>query len=126
DLDAHIVTSTKPYALPKADIYIFGHNTLSYWTDIADTGFFRSFAVDEVQTFRTGDTAAKYRAARVFARHAALRIGVTASLIYNYGSETYPIVSLFAPDVLGSPDEFWREWCTGRLVKDPDALGTYL
>lgn len=130
-LSTHIIESTKPYKLPKADAYIFGHNTLSYWTDIADTGFFRSFGVDECQTFRggggtPGHPILKYSAAKVFARHAALKIGVTASLIYNYGSEAYPIVDLFAPGVLGSQMDFTYEWCTGRLVKDPDALGTYL
>jgi hypothetical protein len=131
DLNCHIVASTSPYNLPKADIYIFGHNTISHWVDIADKGIFRSFAVDECQTFRCGPgpinaPIRKYHAARVFAQHAALKIGVTASLIYNYGSEAYPIIDMFAPGVLGEQGDFHREWCSGRLVHDPDALGTYL
>jgi hypothetical protein len=130
-LTPHVITSTKPYNLPKADVYILGHNALPYWADIAQSGFFRSFGVDEVQTFRGGpgpdhSPIMKYRAARVFADNAAFKMGVTASLIYNYGSETYPIVDLFAPGALGSQSEFFYEWCTGKLVKDPDALGTYL
>jgi len=134
NLEPHIVRSTTPYHLPKADYYIFGHTTLAGWADVAAQGVFRSFIVDECQTFRTGDigddyrptTPAKYAAARVFAQHAALRMGQTASLIYNYGSETFPIIDLFAPGVLGSRLDFQREWCSGRLVSDPDALGTYL
>jgi SNF2 family DNA or RNA helicase len=48
----------------------------------------------------------------------------------NYGIEIWRVMSFIAPGVLGTIDEFEREWCVGdsqsRRVKDPDALGTYL
>lgn len=51
-------------------------------------------------------------------------------MIYNYGDEAFHIVNLIAPGALGDWPDFLREWCTsdGRhwLVKDPDALGSYL
>lgn len=130
-LTPHVITSTRPYNLPKADVYIIGHNGLQHWSDLAPTGFFRSFGVDECQTFRGGEglpnhPIMKYKAARAFADNAALKMGVTASLIYNYGPEAYPIVDLFAPGTLGSKTDFQYEWCSGKLVTDPDALGTYL
>jgi hypothetical protein len=74
-LTPHVIESTRPYSLPKADVYILGHNALAYWTDVADTGFFRSFAADECQTYRAGPGTSsspilKYKAAQVFAKHA--------------------------------------------------------
>jgi hypothetical protein len=132
DLDVHIIRGTEPYTLPKHDIALFSYSNISGWVDVADKGYWRSFGADECQAFRTGmgpnpeHPIKKYVAAKVFAQHAALTIGVTASLIYNYGSETYPIVDLFAPGALGSEQDFKREWCTGKLVSEPDALGTYL
>jgi hypothetical protein len=133
NLVPHIIRSHTPYRLPRADIYLFGYSRIAGWVDVAAKGYFRSFGADECQQFRTGygprpedNPIKKYVAAKEFARHAALRIGVTASLIYNYGSEAYPIIDLFAPGTLGSEHDFRREWCSGKLVTDPDALGTYL
>src|SRR3546814_8997139 len=39
-------------------------------------------------------------------------LGLTATPIYNYGDEMHTVMSYINPDVLGSREEFLREWCT--------------
>lgn len=127
---SHIIKGTKPYSLPRADIYLFKESNICGWVDIASTGMFKTAIFDEMQGFRHGVSTVKGQAARVFANNAKLRVGLTATPVYNYGSEIFNIIELIAPGVLGDWNEFVREWCTGRdgkwVVKDPDALGTYL
>src|SRR3546814_17457722 len=57
-------------------------------------------------------------------------LGLTATPIYNYGDEMHTVMSYINPDVLGSREEFLREWCTPQggnwRVTDPDALGSFL
>lgn len=125
-LKAHVIRGTRPYELPPADIYLFRYTNIHGWCDIAATGKFKSVVLDEIQNMRRGEETIKGRAARVFVNHAGLRIGLTATPIYGYGTEAFPIVDLIAPGFLGSYEDFWREWCTGKIVKQPDALGTYL
>src|SRR3546814_7842625 len=52
-------------------------------------------------------------------------LGLTATPIYNYGDEMHTVMSYINPDVLGSREEFLREWCTPQggnwRVTDPDA-----
>src|SRR5690606_9325705 len=52
----------------------------------------------------------------------------TATPIYNYGDEIHSVMGFIKPGLLGSREEFAREWCKnqGKVVKDPDALGSYL
>ncbi len=125
-LKVHIIKKTKPYDLPPADVYIFSYSKLLGWADVAATGIFKSVIFDEIQELRHGEKTAKGAIAKVFSNSAILRMGLSATPIYNYGTETYPVVDLIAPGFLGEYNDFWREWCSGKLVKDPDALGTYL
>lgn len=61
-----------------------------------------------------------------------MRAGLTATPVFNYAGEIHNIMSVLAPDVLGSREEFAREWGAGSYwhdklrVKDPAALGIYL
>jgi SNF2 family DNA or RNA helicase len=62
---------------------------------------------------------------------ARYKIGATATPVYNYGGEIFNVVSILDGDVLGSRDEFGREWGIGSSidkvkVTDPAALGSYL
>lgn len=131
-LRVHVIAGTKPYDLPAADLYVFRYSNIAGWVDIAATGMFRSVILDEIHAMRKGPSTAKGKAATVFATHATgLRIGLSATPVYNYGGEIFPIVELIAPGTLGDLADFHREWCTSRgqgnwIVKDPDALGTYL
>lgn len=129
-LRAHIIEGRTPYDLPPADLYIFRYSNLSGWEDIAATGLFKTVVFDEIQELRHGTGTAKGGAAKVFSNHAELRLGLSATPIFNYGSEIFAILEFIAPGMLGEWWDFVREWCTGQsgkwVVRDPDALGTYL
>jgi hypothetical protein len=131
NLRVHVIDGTRPYDLPVADLYVFRYSNVAGWIDVAARGIFRSVVFDEIQELRTGFGTAKGRASKAIADHAVrLRMGLSATPIYNYGDEIFPIVEIISPGALGSRDDFIREWCVSRgmkqMVKDPDALGTYL
>lgn len=129
-LSCHIVKKGSPYTLPKADLYIFSYSKIAGWADVAARGRFRAVIFDEVQDCRHGDETAKGRGARAFANGADLRLGLTATPIYNYGPEIYNVLSYIAPGALGSWHEFVVQWCTSQnnkwVVADPAALRAYL
>lgn len=129
-LRAHIIEGRTPYDLPPADLYIFRYSNLSGWTDIAATGLFKAVVFDEAQELRHGFATAKGAAARVFCEKVSLKLQLSATPIFNYGSEIFNLIEFIAPGALGEWWEFVREWCTGSngkwIVRDPDALGTYL
>lgn len=55
----------------------------------------------------------------------------SATPIFNFGGEIYNVLNVLQDDVLGTPEEFEREWCLGGggrhlVVKDPKALGAHL
>lgn len=126
-LRTHIIKGTQPYDLPDADVYIFRYSNIGGWTDVFRKGVFRSVVYDEVQSLRTGRGTGKGAAAARLSAAADLTMGLTATPIYNYGSEIWNVFDFVAPDILGSLGEFQREWCSlGRKVRDPDALGAYL
>lgn len=130
DLDWHIIKSTKPYRLPKAQIYLFKYTNIAGWTDIAANGQFKAVVFDEIQELRHGDSTKKGAAAKEFVRTCDIRMGLTATPIYNYGSEIFNVVDLLQPGCLGTWGEFLTEWCISQgthwIVKNPAALGTYL
>lgn len=127
----HMAKTNTPYDLPNADVYIFKYTQLAGWTDVLSTGWVKACAFDEVQQLRHGTSTAKGQAAQSILASIPLKFGLTATLIYGYGVEAYNIINMFCPGLLGSEAEFIREWCDGsagekKVVKDPDALGTYL
>lgn len=130
-MSAHIIEGTKPYNLPPANLYIFKYSNIHGWVDIAATGMFKAVVYDEIQELRNGTDTAKGKAAKVFSDNAALRTGLSGTPIFNYGSEIFNIVKFLNEEILGTWEDFVREWCRmgngGKwLVKDPDALGSYL
>lgn len=130
-LTSHVIQGTKPYPLPSVDVYIFKYSNAFGWVDIAATGQFRSIIFDECQELRHGRGTDKGAAAEVFARHAVLRVGLSATPIYGYGGEIFNILDIIEPGILGTRDEFIREWCTTNdehkmIVKDAVALGSHL
>ncbi len=127
----HEIKQSTPYSLPPADLYVFSYNMLSGWLEVLNTGMFKSVAYDEIQELRHGTKTSKGNAAMVLSAKAQLKVGLTATPVYNYGDEMHTVMSYIAPDVLGSREEFIREWCHAGggghwLVKDPDALGSFL
>lgn len=74
-----------------------------------------------------------YRACKYLANRAKVRMGLSATPIFNYGAEFFWVVDCLIPGALGEYEEFVREWCVGDLgnpgkqrLKDPDAFGAYL
>lgn len=126
-LTSHTFMKKTPYHLPKADIYICPYSKLDGWTDYAQRQHFKSVVFDEIHELRTGGGTGKGAAAKIFARNAELRIGLSGTPIYNYGDEMFNVADVLAPGILGSRDDFLREWTSdGRKVNDPAALGTFL
>lgn len=134
DLRVHGVKGNTPYDLPKSDIYIFKYTQLAGWLDVLTAGWVRAIAFDEVQELRHGTTTGKGAAADKICTSIRNRegyvVGLTATLIYNYGVEAFNIVNMLRPGVLGTRDQFLREYCdmtSGKgIVKDPAALGSFL
>ena len=135
-LNVHYIKVTKPYSLPKADVYIFKYTCLAGWVDIFKTGFFKEVIFDEVQELRTGPGTNKYDAAKVLSDNVNRCMMLSATPIYNYADEIFNILDLLKPGCLGTLVDFVREWGAfnsyyngkGRkfVCKDPAALGTYL
>lgn len=127
-LSVHAIRRTTPYDLPPAQVYIFKYSQLAGWVDVFREGFFRTAIFDEVQELRTGRAAQKGQGARVLADNAETVVGLTATPIYNWAVEVFNIAEIIKPGLLGTREEFLREWCAGddRVVADPAALGTYL
>jgi len=126
-LRVHEIKSTKPYALPEADLYIFAYSKIAGWLEVFNQGLFPSVVYDEIQELRHGTNTAKGNASAVLSGKACFRMGLTATPVYNYGDEMHTVMGYVQPDVLGTRDEFFREWCGyTKGVSDPDALGSFL
>lgn len=118
----------EPYALPPADVYVLAISKLAGWVEVIATGMFKAVIYDEPQSLRTGTGTQKGGAAKVASRMAHYRLGLTATPIYGYGVEIWNVMQFFDDAVLGSYEDFLREWTSpqsGKL-KDPVALGAYL
>lgn len=145
DLHGHVVRRMEPYdpaayrsSGQRPDVLVIPYSKLRGWGDYL-RGEARTVIFDEAQELRiTGSL--KYRAAEMVADGASYRLGLTATPVYNYGGEIHSVVSVLAPDALGSREEFLREWCGGdgyegggafgggrkARVADPGGLGLYL
>ncbi len=118
----------RPLYNRQPDVIILTYSKLAGWADHLRAST-RTVIFDEMQALRHSGTN-RYIAAGLLGDAAIYRIGATASPVYNYGDEIYNVVSVLDSTVLGTWDEFTREWCTyvnGHYrVTDPAALGTYL
>lgn len=137
-LSVHIVTTLEPYD-PSRRRGMFGHDPdvlivpwskLRGWGDSL-AGQVKSVIFDEVQELRRTESK-KYVAAATVSDQARCRMGLSATPIYNFGGELHNVLSVLAPDALGSRSEFAREWCGGGnwydkiRIQDPAALSLYL
>ncbi|MGH6950846.1 MAG: SNF2-related protein, partial [Vitreimonas sp.] len=122
----HPLKKTRPYDLPRADIYVMRYTQLVGWIDYLvemETGL---IVLDEIQHVRHGTETQKGIAAKRLTDKARMRLGLSATPIFNRGPEIYEIMCYIAPQVLGKRDDFLREWVTGGALNDGEALGTYL
>jgi hypothetical protein len=135
-LEGHVITQGTPYdpmtrrsVTRQPDVLIMSYSKLPGWSAHL-AGQVRTVIFDEIQELRHDGTK-RHAAAGQVADGAAFRIGLSATPIHNYGDEVHNVVSVLDPDVLGTKEEFLREWCTAgsggkHLVTEPAALGTYL
>nr|WP_255633191.1 SNF2-related protein [Demequina sp. TTPB684] len=112
------------------DVVVVPYSKLAGWAH-ALAGRVRTVLFDEVQDLRRGTVSDKGRAAAHVASEASFVVGLTATPVYNYGGEIHNLYDIIAPDVLGTREEFIREWGTQTygghvLVREPAALGEYL
>jgi SNF2 family DNA or RNA helicase len=144
NLKVHILKTGQPYDLaPKSksipgqdalfdaetsrmpDVIISNYHKLSGWSEIL-AGVVKYVVFDEAQELRRSESN-KYWAAKHIADKAILRMGLSATPIYNMGDEFFNVINVILPGCLGTREEFIREWCTSETqIKDPKALGTYL
>lgn len=130
-LKVHEIRSTKPYALPAADVYVFRYTQIAGWADVFSTMGIGLVAYDEIQELRTGvgqpsTPVAKGVAARRLSACSRMRLGTTATPIYNYGTEIWDVMQFIRPEVLGPREDFMREWAFGGHVRDGKALNAYM
>lgn len=137
ELEVHVLKTGKPYDLvPKRkkhdlaeprlpDVIISNYHKLHGWAEVLG-GLVRYVVFDEAQELRREDSN-KYHAAKYIAAKAQLRMGLSATPIYNYGAEFFNVIDVLRPGVLGTRPEFLREWCTEKEhITDPRAFGEYL
>lgn len=130
-LKTHILKKTIPYPLndkhgDAPDVIICSYSKLDGWAEILREKI-KYIVFDEIQELRTGAGSLKYEAARHLSRSTELRMGLSATPIYNYGHEFFNIIDILRPDILGSREEFLREWCTQeKKITNPQAFGAFL
>lgn len=135
NLTTHVARSTVPPSTvfdgKLSDVTIVPYSKLAGWSG-AIAPFIRTVIFDEAQELRHGVDTDKGKAAALVSEKATYVIGATATPVYNYGSEVYNIADIIDPQLLGTRDEFLREWggatmSNGRaIVRNPHALGSYL
>lgn len=139
DLKVHVVRKGTPYPLtrqPKQrtadlwperlpDVLVINYHKLRGWAEtLAPIARFAVF--DECQALRHPNTLIN-TAARHLAKAADGRMGLSATPIYNYGTEFFHVIDVLVPGCLGAYDEFVREWCgEGERIKDTKEFGGYL
>lgn len=117
------------------DVIITSYSKLPGWAETLAT-FVQSVAFDEAQELRRndngrGEPTAKYASAQLVASTAKVRIALTATPVYNYGSEVFNVIDIVRPGDLGTFSEFRTEWCGGSYsadstsINDPKAFGIY-
>ena len=129
-----IIKTATPHSLPPYDVFIFRWTQLQGWMH-AFAGIKPGAVIfDEAQELRTGlgTTSAPIKrghGAKALCHAARYRMGLTATPIYNYGDELWEIMRFLRPELLGSREEFMREWGSGGndgKIKDPRALGSFM
>lgn len=134
-LEVHILKKGTPYDITKfhngrfPDILISNYHKLSGWADTL-AGLVKAVVFDEVHELRH-TASAKYAAAKRLSEATRYCLGLSATPIFNFGSEIYNVLNCLRPGCLGTYEEFYTEWCKqsygGKAsIKDPAALGLYL
>lgn len=111
------------------DVILISYHKLRRWAEtLAEVAQYVVF--EECQQLRSPDSEI-HRACRHLATRARLRMGLTATPIYNYGCEFFHVVDPLLPGCLGTYEEFLREWCIAApgekaKLQDAEQFGQYL
>ncbi|RLK57453.1 SNF2 domain-containing protein [Stenotrophomonas rhizophila] len=111
------------------DVILVSYHKLRGWAETL--GEIAQYVVfEECQQLRSPDSSI-HSACRHLASRARLRMGLTATPIYNYGCEFFHVVDPLLPGCLGTYDEFLREWCISApgekaKLQDAEQFGQYL
>lgn len=119
-------TAPKDFQL-TADVVIMNYHKMHGWA-AALAGKVKTVIFDEAHELRNNDTN-RYQAAALIAEGAAYRLGLTATPIFNYGSEMCNVANIMRPGALGSNAEFRQEWCGSPYsdsIQEPRAFGEYM
>jgi hypothetical protein len=110
----------------RPDVLVSNYHKLPGWAEEL-AGKVEAIVFDECQELRHTDSM-KYQAAERIAAGAKVRMGLSATPVFNMGGEVFNILRILRPGALGSKTEFSIEWLDtyGSRVKDPRALGSYL
>lgn len=126
DATVHIIKGIKPYVLPECDILITSYNRLGPWQDVLTPLGLKTVIFEEVHELRRQDTV-KRQVSKALSELAEVCVGLSATPIYNYGSEIWSVMDAISPGCLGSANNFQKEWCgCGDRVGDTIALNSYL
>lgn len=138
ELRTHVVKRGTPYdirflgSLP--DVILMNYHKLGGWAETL-APLIKSVIFDEVQELRhakknSAERTQKYGAAEMVSGAASIRMGLSATPIYNYGGEFFNVMNVISPDALGAEEEFRREWCDYSWdkprISDSKAFGTYM
>ncbi len=146
-LTTHIIKKGTPYDIvnprPKKgtqlsliepefpDVLIVNYHKLAGWAETL-RGIIKCIIFDEVQELRH-DGSGKANAASHIRSGASFCVGLSATPIFNYGSEFFNVLNQIRPDSLGTRDEFVREWCKGgqdqsgrARISEPKAFGSFV
>jgi SNF2 family DNA or RNA helicase len=92
---------------------------------LSDEIKFKTVIFDEVHELRHSDTQ-KRRLAQALSERSQQVLGLSATPIFNMGSEIWSVLDSIKPGCLGSFDEFSSEWCNAGAVFEPATLNSYL
>jgi len=140
---SHIITSGQPYDLrakvrqgrklvPEGEmpeVVIMNYHKVAGWAETL-SGWAQSVVFDECQDLRH-NSSAKYSGCRHLAQAAQMVVGLSGTPIYGYGEEWWSVMDCIKPGLLGTREEFLREWCVlagmnKYKVREPRVLGSYL
>jgi len=116
-----------PSSIP--DVIISSYHKLRGWAETLK-GLVRYVVYDECQQLRNPESDI-YAASKLVGEGAALRMGLSATPIYNYGGEFFYVIDVLLPGALGTHSEFLTAWCksgpNGKpMLKDSKEFGAYL
>lgn len=101
------------------DLILVNYAKLASWRYHL-AGKVRSVIFDEIQELRRPESK-KYEAAAHIASESTLRVGLSATPVYNFGGEIFAIMDGLDRGCLGHRSEFMREWCGGNNSHSSDS-----